>query len=52
MTRTLRGFKRTWMPELASVPDRLLQEPWRWEGAGRPNYPLPIVDVAAVGQNR
>jgi len=32
-------FTWTWVPELASMPDRLLQEPWRWEGAGRLNYP-------------
>lgn len=37
------AFTREWCPELASVPDRYLQEPWRWEG--RAAYPAPIVDV-------
>jgi deoxyribodipyrimidine photo-lyase len=43
-------FVRRWVPELADVPDRFLQEPWRWEGAstiiGR-TYPERIVDLAA-----
>ncbi len=39
-------FTRRWVPELAAVPDALLQEPWRWEGAGRLRYPPPVVDVA------
>jgi deoxyribodipyrimidine photo-lyase len=41
-------FTRRWLPELAEVPDRHLQEPWLWEGAGRVlghSYPAPIVDV-------
>ncbi len=41
-------FTRRWCPELAEVPDMYLQEPWRWEGAGRIlgcSYPEPIVDV-------
>ncbi|MFK7752827.1 MAG: FAD-binding domain-containing protein [Sedimentitalea sp.] len=37
------AFTRAWVPELASVPDDHLQEPWRWEG--RVDYPPPIVDV-------
>jgi deoxyribodipyrimidine photo-lyase len=41
------AFTRTWVPEIASVPDRFLQEPWAWEGAGRLAYPAPVVDVAA-----
>ncbi|NEX45568.1 FAD-binding domain-containing protein [Pseudotabrizicola algicola] len=45
------AFTRRWVPELASVPDALLQTPWRWEGArgllGR-RYPEPVVDVAAA----
>jgi len=28
-------FTRRWCPELADVPDAHLQEPWRWDGAGR-----------------
>ncbi len=43
-------FTRRWVPELATVPDEHLQQPWRWEGAstvlGRA-YPEPIVDVAS-----
>lgn len=41
-------FTRRWCPELASVPDAHLQEPWAWEGAGAllgRGYPEPIVDV-------
>jgi deoxyribodipyrimidine photo-lyase len=43
-------FTRTWVPELAEVPDRWLQEPWLWEGAGRLRYPPPVVDVAAAAR--
>ncbi|OZB18882.1 MAG: hypothetical protein B7X55_04260 [Rhodobacterales bacterium 34-62-10] len=39
------AFTRAWVPELAAVPDALLQEPWRWDGAARLRYPAPIVDV-------
>ncbi|MBY6116437.1 DNA photolyase family protein [Mameliella alba] len=38
------AFTRRWCPELADVPDALLQEPWRWDVAV--DYPEPIVDVA------
>ena len=41
-------FTRRWVPELAGVPDRFLQEPWLWEGAGRLRYPPPMVDVRAA----
>ena len=37
-------FTRRWLPELADVPDALLQTPWMWDGAGRLAYPPPIVD--------
>ena len=41
-------FTRRWCPELAPVPDDVLQEPWKWGGAqgllGRA-YPAPIIDV-------
>lgn len=40
-------FTRRWLPELAEVPDHLLQEPWRWERASDlldHGYPAPIVD--------
>ena len=43
-------FTRRWVPELADVPDRFLQEPWKWEGAGTLNYPSPIVDVAEAAR--
>lgn len=46
-------FTRRWCPELAEVPDEFLQEPWRWEGAGRVlgrSYPEPIVDVKAAAK--
>ena len=41
------AFTRRWLPELAEVPDDMLQEPWRWEAAGRvlgKVYPHPVVD--------
>lgn len=41
-------FTRAWVPELAGVPDRHLQAPWAWEGAGRLAYPPPLVDVRAA----
>ena len=43
-------FTRRWLPELATVPDMFLQEPWKWPGAGTilgHRYPEPIVDLAA-----
>ena len=43
-------FTRRWLPELAGVPDQFLQEPWRWEGAGRLAYPQPVVDVAGAAK--
>lgn len=57
------AFTRAWVPELATVPDMWLQEPWKWPGAagllGR-RYPEPLVDPdsaaraarAAMGQLR
>ena len=44
-------FTRRWLPELAAVPDRFLQEPWRWEGAGSLRYPPPIVDLAEAARH-
>ena len=45
------AFTRRWLPELATVPDAFLQEPWKWPGAqgllGR-RYPEPIVDLVAA----
>ncbi|MGY6635071.1 MAG: FAD-binding domain-containing protein [Alkalilacustris sp.] len=46
-------FTRAWLPELAEVPDAVLQEPWRWDGAGRllgRRYPEPVVDVAEAAR--
>ncbi len=46
-------FTRAWVPELAAVPDALLQQPWRWSGAGRllgRAYPAPLVDPAAAAR--
>lgn len=47
-------FTRRWCPELAEVPLRYLQEPWRWEGAGRllgRTYPEPIVDLKSAARS-
>jgi len=44
-------FVRRWVPELADVPDRDLQEPWRWAGGSAligHRYPARIVDLAAT----
>lgn len=47
-------FTRKWCPELASVPDAFLQEPWTWEGAqtllGKA-YPTPVVDVLSAARH-
>ena len=46
-------FVRRWLPELAEVPDRFLQEPWKWDEAGRilgKTYPHPIVDHLAAAK--
>lgn len=43
-------FTRRWLPELHAVPDALLQEPWRWEGAAGLSYPAPLVDVAEAAR--
>ena len=47
------AFTRKWCPELSDVPDRFLQEPWRWDGEGRvlgKTYPRPIVDLAQASK--
>jgi deoxyribodipyrimidine photo-lyase len=45
------GFTRAWLPELARVPEPLVQTPWRWSGAngllGR-RYPEALVDPIAA----
>ncbi|MEL6570917.1 MAG: FAD-binding domain-containing protein [Pseudomonadota bacterium] len=41
------AFTRRWVPELAAIPDRFLQEPWKADDAGQVidrMYPAPIVD--------
>lgn len=41
------SFVRTYLPELASVPDAFIHEPWRWPDSGSllgRAYPAPIVD--------
>jgi deoxyribodipyrimidine photo-lyase len=38
------------VPELASVPDRFLQEPWAWDAAAKiigRSYPERIIDLKA-----
>lgn len=42
------AFTRKWVPELDAVPQALLQEPWRWDGARALSYPAPIIDVKAA----
>ncbi|MEM6727549.1 MAG: FAD-binding domain-containing protein, partial [Pseudomonadota bacterium] len=41
-------FTRRWVPELAQIEDKFLQEPWKAGGA--PGYPEPIVDVVAAAR--
>ena len=46
-------FTRRWVPELAAVPDKHLQTPWTWQGAGQvlgKTYPDPIVDVTEAAR--
>ena len=43
-------FVRAYVPELASVPDEYLHEPWLWPGANGLAYPPPIVDHAVAGR--
>jgi deoxyribodipyrimidine photo-lyase len=47
------AFTRAWVPELATVPDAFLQEPWKWPEAQRllgHRYPEPVIDVAAAAR--
>jgi deoxyribodipyrimidine photo-lyase len=47
------AFTRAWVPELATVPDAFLQEPWKWPEARRllgHRYPEPVVDVAQAAR--
>ncbi len=43
-------FVRTYVPELAAVPDAFIHEPWLWPGAGSLPYPPPIVDCAMAAK--
>jgi deoxyribodipyrimidine photo-lyase len=43
------AFTRAWVPEVARLPDQLLQEPWRADVPPR-GYPPPIVDVAEAAR--
>lgn len=47
------AFTRAWVPELAEVPDAVLQTPWVWPEAQRligRRYPEPVIDVAAAAR--
>ncbi|WP_318455089.1 deoxyribodipyrimidine photo-lyase [Photobacterium leiognathi] len=37
-------FIRTWVKELAKVPDKYIHTPHQWDSRGSLDYPLPIVD--------
>ena len=46
-------FTRRWVPELRTLPDTFLQEPWLWEGAGSvlgQLYPHTIVDLKTAAK--
>ncbi|MEL7453706.1 MAG: deoxyribodipyrimidine photo-lyase [Pseudomonadota bacterium] len=47
-------FIRDWIPELATVPDQYIHEPWMWDQAstllGRA-YPFPIIDHLAAAKD-
>lgn len=48
------AFVRRWLPELAPIEDRWLQEPWRAPNAARVldrSYPRPIVDHLAAAKS-
>jgi deoxyribodipyrimidine photo-lyase len=48
------AFTRRWVPELAKIDDRFLQEPWKAENAGSvlgSAYPIPIVDHLSAARD-
>lgn len=48
------AFTRHWVPELAKIEDRFLQEPWKAENAGAVlgrAYPMPIVDHLSAARD-
>ena len=44
------SFVRAFVPELDTVPDGFLHEPWLWPGASALPYPAPIVDNASAAK--
>lgn len=44
------SFVRSWVPELAAVPNSFIHEPWRWPQASDLAYPAPIVDNATAAR--
>ncbi len=47
------SFIRRWLPELASVPDGFLHEPWKWPASREllgARYPEPIIDPATAAR--
>ena len=47
------AFIRRWLPELSSIPDAFIHEPWTWDqshGVLGKTYPEPIVDHLAAAR--
>lgn len=45
------AFTRRWLPELASLPDQYLQEPWKWkhfQSVAGHRYPESLIDCASA----
>jgi deoxyribodipyrimidine photo-lyase len=43
-------FVRQYVPELATVPDAFIHEPWLWPDAASLEYPPPIVDCVLAAK--